>query len=154
MLIGGPNQSHKVNFKEPVPLKGKIANRSFRFSFVNTFSRISKKSFVKERLNFLSPFISPPCLKQRAQRKECGTCKVLFLIQDISVKSIYRIHNYLITNLLVCIYFFINLNTPTKHTSKQLPIFSRSFIVSILWIPICSPMHALPHSPCDYSADS
>jgi hypothetical protein len=37
MLIGGPNQSHKVNFKEPLPLKGKMFKRTFAFSSVNTF---------------------------------------------------------------------------------------------------------------------
>jgi len=38
MLIGGPNQSHKVNFKEPLPVKGKTLKRTFAVSFVNTFS--------------------------------------------------------------------------------------------------------------------
>jgi len=38
MLIGGPNQSHKVNFKEPLPVKGKTFKTTFAASFVNTFS--------------------------------------------------------------------------------------------------------------------
>ena len=49
MLIGGPNQSYKVNFKEPLPVKGKISKRSFAFRFVNTFPEFSEKSFRKER---------------------------------------------------------------------------------------------------------
>jgi hypothetical protein len=43
MLIGGPNQSHKVNFKEPLPLKGKISKKTFGFSAVNTFPEIFQK---------------------------------------------------------------------------------------------------------------
>jgi hypothetical protein len=38
MLIGGPNQSYKVNFKEPLPAMGKISKKTFPFLFVNTFS--------------------------------------------------------------------------------------------------------------------
>ena len=50
MLIGGPNQSHKVNFKELLPFMGKIAKRSFAFCFVNTFPEFIWKSFWKERI--------------------------------------------------------------------------------------------------------
>ena len=51
MLIGGPNQSHKVNFKEPLPVKGKISKKTFAVCFVNTFPEKSEKSFEKERLS-------------------------------------------------------------------------------------------------------
>jgi hypothetical protein len=43
MLIGGPNQSHKVNFKEPLPLKGKISKKTSAFLSVNTFSEKSEE---------------------------------------------------------------------------------------------------------------
>ncbi len=58
MLIGGPNQSHKVNFKEPLPVRGKISKRTFAFCSVNPFPEISEKSFVKERL--CSRFLRSP----------------------------------------------------------------------------------------------
>ena len=37
-LIGGPNQSHKVNLKEPLPSEGKISTKTTSFFSVNTFS--------------------------------------------------------------------------------------------------------------------
>jgi hypothetical protein len=37
-LIGGPNQSHKVNLKEHIPKGGKISIRTTGFPSVNTFS--------------------------------------------------------------------------------------------------------------------
>ena len=49
MLIGGPNQSYKVNFKEPLPARGKISKRTFAFCSVNTFPKFLQKSFGKER---------------------------------------------------------------------------------------------------------
>jgi len=55
MLIGGPNQSHKVNFKEPLPARGKISKKTFAFCFVNTFSELLEESFMKERC-FLARF--------------------------------------------------------------------------------------------------
>lgn len=52
LLIGGPNQSHKVNFKEP-PFRGKRISRNFFFSSVNSFSenflRFSKEKSQKEQ---------------------------------------------------------------------------------------------------------
>ena len=41
-MIGGPNQSHKVNFKEP-PHRGKISSKNFYDSSVNYYSGISNK---------------------------------------------------------------------------------------------------------------
>ena len=49
MLIGGPNQSYKVNFKEPPLERGKISKRTFAFWSVNPFPEVSEKNFVKER---------------------------------------------------------------------------------------------------------
>ena len=43
LLIGGPNQSHKVNFKE-LPLRGKISSKNFYLTVVNTFL----ENFLKE----------------------------------------------------------------------------------------------------------
>ena len=44
MLIGGPNQSHKVNFKE-LPDMGKSSNKKYRFVLVNNFFEDFKKTF-------------------------------------------------------------------------------------------------------------
>jgi hypothetical protein len=38
-LIGGPNQSHKVNFKELPVFLGKSSKKTFRVSLVNNFLR-------------------------------------------------------------------------------------------------------------------
>lgn len=43
LLIGGPNQSHKVNFKE-LPRRGKISSKNFCLTVVNTFL----ENFLKE----------------------------------------------------------------------------------------------------------
>lgn len=59
MLIGGPNQSHKVNFKEPLPARGKISKKTFAFCSVNTFPELIRKSFRKER-RFLGDLFSWP----------------------------------------------------------------------------------------------
>ncbi len=48
-LIGGPNQSHKVNFKEP-PHRGKISSKNLCVSSVNTYSEISEKILTEELL--------------------------------------------------------------------------------------------------------
>jgi hypothetical protein len=56
MLIGGPNQSYKVNFKEPLPARGKISKRTFAFCSVNPFPENIRKSFGKERW-FLGHFV-------------------------------------------------------------------------------------------------
>ena len=84
MLIGGPNQSHKVNFKELLPFMGKIAKRSFAFCFVNTFPEFFWKSFLKERTISYHPFATSRRLLHRVALREAGTCKGFFLIQDIS----------------------------------------------------------------------
>ena len=53
MLIGGPNQSHKVNFKEPVPAKGKISKKTSAFCSVNTFPEKNEKSYGRNTSAFL-----------------------------------------------------------------------------------------------------
>jgi hypothetical protein len=45
MLIGGPNQSHKVNFKEPLPVMGKISKKTFHLLTVKTFSKYFRINF-------------------------------------------------------------------------------------------------------------
>jgi hypothetical protein len=45
-LIGGPNQSHKVNFKEP-PNEGKRTSKNFFGTIVNIFSRNSENFLTK-----------------------------------------------------------------------------------------------------------
>ncbi len=59
MLIGGPNQSHKVNFKEPAPLRGKISKKTFRFSAVNTFPEFFRKKCWEGTPVFSFRCISP-----------------------------------------------------------------------------------------------
>jgi hypothetical protein len=56
MMIGGPNQSHKVNFKEPLPARGKISKRTFAFISVNPFPENIRKKFWKGTL-FSPPFV-------------------------------------------------------------------------------------------------
>ena len=41
LLIGGPNQSHKVNFKEPPSFEGKEEEDEFRFIRQEFFRKIS-----------------------------------------------------------------------------------------------------------------
>jgi hypothetical protein len=48
-LIGGPNQSHKVNFKEP-PRRGKSSSKNFCVSSVNTYSGISENMLAEDQL--------------------------------------------------------------------------------------------------------
>lgn len=49
LLIGGPNQSHKVNFKE-LPTRGKVSTKKFAGRFVNLFSeKISEKNLRRNR---------------------------------------------------------------------------------------------------------
>jgi len=99
-MIGGPNQSHKVNFKEPLPARGKISKRTFVICFVNPFPDFCEKSFVKEHY-FLRPFV----YRTRVFRKrftegiaEDGNC--IFLIKTFLNKfsntsaSIYNVVCY------------------------------------------------------------
>jgi hypothetical protein len=55
MLIGGPNQSYKVNFKEPLPRRGKISKKTSAFAFVNTFSEKTRKN-VERNVEPSRPF--------------------------------------------------------------------------------------------------
>jgi len=84
MLIGGPNQSYKVNFKEPLPARGKISKRTFAFCSVNPFPENIRKKFWEGTLISL-PLRSPrPRLPRGIQRKDRGTWELDFLNQDIS----------------------------------------------------------------------
>jgi hypothetical protein len=60
LLIGGPNQSHKVNFKE-LPTKGKVSNKKFRPTFVNLFSENFRKN-LREEL-WKEPAFSRPSIR-------------------------------------------------------------------------------------------
>jgi hypothetical protein len=53
MLIGGPNQSHKVNFKEPPPERGKDFKENIRILVRQSFSRGFRKKFWKGTLLLL-----------------------------------------------------------------------------------------------------
>ena len=73
MLIGGPNQSYKVNFKEPPLVRGKISKRTFAFCSVNTFPEFIRKKFCEGTL--FSRSLHSPCqwLKQAIERRGAGT---------------------------------------------------------------------------------
>jgi len=77
MLIGGPNQSHKVNFKEPLPVKGKISKRTFAVCSVNTFPELVEKSFGKEH-RILKPFVHPARVWREALNKGSGNMGIAF----------------------------------------------------------------------------
>ena len=87
MLIGGPNQSYKVNFKEPLPARGKISKRTFAFCSVNPFPGNIRKKFWEGTL------FSPPLVHlTRALRErftegsaEHGNC--IFLIKTFLDKK-------------------------------------------------------------------
>ena len=78
MLIGGPNQSHKVNFKEPLPVKGKISKRTFVFHFVNTFSGIFRISFIEETNILLAPSLTRKTTIVHKRAKGAGNMVRLF----------------------------------------------------------------------------
>ena len=83
MLIGGPNQSYKVNFKEPLPVKGKISKRTFAFCSVNLFPENIRKKFCEGTL-FSPPLRSPhPRFAREIHRRERGTWELHFLNQDL-----------------------------------------------------------------------
>jgi hypothetical protein len=60
LLIGGPNQSHKVNFKE-LPTRGKVSNKKFRLPFVNPFFRKIQKENLGETVEEIG--LSPPLFR-------------------------------------------------------------------------------------------
>ena len=66
LLIGGPNQSYKVNFKEP-SFWGSVPARTFVFRPSTPFRIISKKSSDKEQL-----FCFNLCTLYDQSRRVCG----------------------------------------------------------------------------------
>jgi hypothetical protein len=90
MLIGGPNQSHKVNFKEPVPVKGKISKRTFAFCSVNTFPEFFRKKFCEGTLFSQAPCSSHLLLSSTTSegRAEHGNCSfVIKIFLDIKTNA-------------------------------------------------------------------
>jgi hypothetical protein len=81
-LIGGPNQSHKVNFKEPSP-RGKISIKNFGGYSVNTFPGYFRENLRKDP-NFKS-IVSSHCQLRLAAHETTGggTCDTVILIQVI-----------------------------------------------------------------------
>jgi len=65
-LIGGPNQSHKVNFKERFLLEERVSKKNFFETIVNTFFRLFLKfskslgDFSQKEPAFLPPSTEPP----------------------------------------------------------------------------------------------
>jgi hypothetical protein len=61
LLIGGPNQSHKVNFKELL-FRGKSSIKPFRVTFVKNFSETFFRNFLLEAADLLpvKELFSPP----------------------------------------------------------------------------------------------
>ena len=69
MLIGGPNQSHKVNFKE-LPFEGKSFSKDFGFLSVNRFFRTSATSENwRKRTERLPPLTASALFLARLQSK-------------------------------------------------------------------------------------
>ena len=86
MLIGGPNQSHKVNFKEPLPLKGKISTRTFAFYSVNLFPEIIGKNYKGTLTSRSLRSLRSPSIWDN-ERRERGTWELHFLNQVLSEGS-------------------------------------------------------------------
>ena len=98
-MIGGPNQSHKVNFKEPLPARGKISKRTFAFFSVNPFPEKIRKKFWKG-----TPFSPPFVHLTRVFRErftegiaEHGNC--IFLIKTFLDKKSNGPGYYYITDI-------------------------------------------------------
>ena len=90
MLIGGPNQSHKVNFKEPPLKRGKISKRTFAFCSVNPFPETFEKSFVKE-----------PSASRFFARLARDHCEVLNAWSREHVNPVFIIKTFLEKNLMI-----------------------------------------------------
>ena len=87
-MIGGPNQSHKVNFKEP-PLVGERCSREHsHFGPSILFPNFSEKSFGKER-DFLRLLrLSPGILRARFIEGIAEHGNWIFLIKTfLEIKS-------------------------------------------------------------------
>lgn len=100
MLIGGPNQSHKVNFKEPVRVTGKISKRTFVICSVNAFPETFEKRFWKNRS--VSPLLRATARVWREGLNEGNRedANRIFLI-----KTFLNINDEcIITHLLSCYY--------------------------------------------------
>ena len=78
LLIGGPNQSHKVNFKEPLPLRERFPRRHFHFSPSILFPKILEISFGMKRPSFWIPSFALPDSARRVLRWGGGTCEARF----------------------------------------------------------------------------
>ena len=84
-LIGGPNQSHKVNLKEPLPSKGKISTKATRLFSVNTFPVENGKRVEKERLLRWCSLLASQLLLTGRWKKEGGQWKPEPLNQVLSL---------------------------------------------------------------------
>lgn len=88
MLIGGPNQSYKVNFKEPLPAMGKISKKTSAFWSVNSFPEEFEKRYGRNAFAFLVP--RPPHHVERdkliegiAENANCLLLIKIFLIKKL-----------------------------------------------------------------------
>ena len=130
MLIGGPNQSHKVNFKEPLPARGKISKKTFAFCSVNTFPDIFRKSFGKERC-FLGRLAHPVHRWTRELNEgisEHGNC-FFFIKTFLDNKSNAAINLSLLALYDILLLFFIRQGS--KEKSANTPNMRPANIVSI-----------------------
>ncbi len=103
LLIGGPNQSHKVNFKE-LPEVGKSSIRNYRFASVNTFFELFLKNFRRnfsEAAIFLRnslrcpAFFIAPSAEGSADNETLGPgLKKFFQKSDIDSINIYTTTTY------------------------------------------------------------
>jgi hypothetical protein len=97
-LIGGPNQSHKVNFKEP-PHWGKISSKNFCVSPVNTYCKVSEKTLAGGPLLAVldSPhrpaFAGGPRIEGRAEHaRKLGLFKTFLLARNWKFINIFVIN--------------------------------------------------------------
>jgi hypothetical protein len=97
-LIGGPNQSHKVNFKEP-PHWGKISSKNFCVSPVNTYCKVSEKTLAEGPLLAVldSPhrpaFAGGPRIEGRAEHaRKLGLFKSFLLARNLGFINAFAIN--------------------------------------------------------------
>jgi len=73
MLIGGPNQSHKVNFKELLPMRERCPRHGLSFAPSILFLRNLSKKYEESTVAFVeTSFARPAWLAQGAERSEKG----------------------------------------------------------------------------------
>ena len=111
LLIGGPNQSHKVNFKEP-PFRGKRLNKPDRYAFVKKLSEVSFRNFPETQGRLVKELLSPAFHSRFPKRKSSNRHFPLRIVKNLSED------------------FFLNsnrLSDVSKEPYSSSPIFTEAF---------------------------